>query len=223
MDIKYSNDKKVAFYDDTHTYLLEGSTKLKSVTTYIAEFKTPFDKDRISKAYAKKHKLDQEDVLAMWEEKGRVACEMGTFIHSIFEDHILGIPITTDEKYPKCRVAEWFIEDFFKSNRLTPVETELIVYNDNYAGQIDCIAKNEKGEHFILDWKTNKEIKTRNQWQQMTGPYSHLEDHAFNHYSIQLNAYKGLCKEYDIKGCYIVHIGEDEYDLIKALDIEVNL
>ena len=222
MEIKYSKDKKVSFYEDTHTYLLEDK-KLKSVTQYISQFKAPFDKDRISKAYAKKHNLTQKEVIDMWSKKGKDACTMGTYVHAIFEDHILGKPIKTDDKYPKCKTAESVIKDYFTTNRLTPVETELIVYNDNYAGQIDCIAKNNKGEHFILDWKTNGEIKRSNHWQNMTGIYKNLDDCAFNHYSIQLNAYRGMCKEYDIKGCFIVHLKEDSYEFIKAMDLEVNL
>jgi hypothetical protein len=32
-----------------------------------------------------------------------------------------------------------------------------------------------------------------------------------------------MCKEYDIKGCFIVHLKEDGYEFIKALDIKVDL
>ena len=117
MNIKYSNDKKVSFYEDTHTYLLDGK-KLKSVTQYISQFKAPFDKERISLSYAKKHNLTQKEVLDMWEKKGKDACTMGTFVHAIFEDYILGTPIKTDDNYPKCKIAESVIKDYFKSNRL---------------------------------------------------------------------------------------------------------
>tara|TARA_R110002050_G_scaffold54608_1_gene123411 strand:+ start:2465 stop:3130 length:666 start_codon:yes stop_codon:yes gene_type:complete len=219
---KYSNDKRVVFNEEDHSYFL-GEKKLTSVTQYISNFKTPFDKERISLAYAKKHNLTQKEVLDMWAKKGKDACTMGTFVHTIFEDYILKKPIKTNENYPKCKTALNLIVDYFQSKKLTPVETELIVYNENYAGQIDCIAKNEKGDHFILDWKTNGEIKMSNHWQSMKGVYKYLDDCAFNHYSIQLNAYKGMCKEYDIKGCYIVHLKEDSYQFIKASDIDVNM
>ena len=49
---KYSSDKRVVFYEDNHSYYLDGK-KLTSITQYISKFKTPFDRDRISSNYAK--------------------------------------------------------------------------------------------------------------------------------------------------------------------------
>ena len=215
---KYSKDKKVVFYEDSHSYYL-GDKRLTSITQYISKFKTPFDRDRISKEYAKKHNRKQEDVLAEWDKKAKDSTDMGSFVHKIFEDFIDGKEIETREDYPKCKVAEKIIEELF-SSRLTPVATELIVYTDKYAGQIDCIAKNDKGEHFILDWKTNGKIDKSNYWQTMKGKFSQYDDCALNHYSIQLRAYQSMCKEYDIKNCFIVHLKEDSYEIIEAKKIK---
>lgn len=219
---KYSNDKRVVFLEDSHSYFL-GDKRLKSITQYISKFKAPFDKERISLAYAKKHGLTKKEVLDAWDKKGKEACEMGTFVHAMFEDYILKQPIKTNENYVKCDVARNIIVDYFQSKRLTLVATELIVYNDNYAGQIDCIAKNEKGEHFILDWKTNSKIKMNNHWQKMNGNYDGYDDCSYNHYSIQLRCYQKMCKEYDIKNCYIVHLKDDSYEFIEAKKIKVNI
>lgn len=213
--MKYSKDGMVVFNEDNHTYFL-GDKKLTSVTQYISKYKPVFDSDLIAGKYAKKHNLIKEDVLKMWKEKGEKACDMGSFVHQIFEDYILGLHIAVRSDYVKCLVAKKFIKDFFKSGRLIPVETEYIVYNNELAGQIDCIVKNEFGHHFILDWKTNSEIKYENSWQSMLGKYSDLDDCSFNHYSIQLNKYKELCTEYDIKGCFIVHLMDEDYKIIKT-------
>lgn len=218
---KLSKDKKVAFYEDSHSYFL-GKKRLESITKYISRFKPFFDKEKISKAYAKKHGLKQEEVLADWDRKAKESCAMGTYIHSIFENYILGRTIETNN-YPKCEIALQIISDLFVSNRLKPIETEYIVYNNKYAGQVDCIAVNENKEYFILDWKTNSEIKKSNGWQDMTGEYDYLEDCNYNHYSIQLRAYQKMCKEYKIKDCYIVHLKDDSYELIKCKDIKVNV
>lgn len=216
---KTSKDGRVVFYEDNHSYYLDDKIKLTSITQYISKFKTPFDSNKIAGAYAKKHGLIKEDVLAEWSLKGKESCEHGTFVHSIFEDYINGKPFFIKDEYPKSRVAELVINELFNSKRLTPVETEMIVYNDKYAGQIDCIAKNQKGEYFILDWKTNKDIKKSNTWQKMIGKYDYLDDCSFNHYSIQLDCYKNMCTEYKIKDCYIVHLDNDSYELIKTKTI----
>ena len=219
--MKQSKDGKVTFYEDTHSYILDGN-RLESITQYISKFKQPFDTERIAGAYARKHALTKEYVVKMWKEKGEKACEMGTYIHSIFEDYIIHKE-HIHKDYPKKETAQCIINDIFDSGRLTPVETEYIVYNDKYAGQVDCIAKNNKGEYFILDWKTNNKIDMYNNWNKMKLDYSYLDDCSFNHYSIQLSAYKNLCKEYDIKGCYIVHLLDVGYKIIKCKDINVNI
>ena len=220
--MKYSKDKRVSFEESTHTYTLDGNKKLTSITQYISKFKPFFDKDKISKQYAKKHGLEQSEVLKEWERKADESCIMGTYVHNIFEDFIEGKERTEIDviNYPKSKIALNVIEDLFVSQRLIPVETELIVYTDEYAGQIDCIAKNEKDEHFILDWKTNSEIKESNHWQSMKGKFNVYDDCNFNHYSIQLRAYQQMCKEYQIKDCFIVHIKDDDYDIIPARDIK---
>ena len=219
--MKKSKDGKVEFIEDTHSYLLNGK-RLTSITQYISKFKQPFDTERIAGAYARKHALSVEYVIDMWDKKGKAACETGTYIHSIFEDYILKVD-HVEQDYPKKETANLIIKELFDSGRLTPVEAEYIVYNDNYAGQVDCIAKNNEGEHFIIDWKTNSKIDFGNHWQKMKDDYSELDDCSFNHYSIQLSAYRQLCKEYDIKGCYIVHLEENKYSFIKAKNMTVNL
>jgi ATP-dependent exoDNAse (exonuclease V) beta subunit len=219
---KYSNDKRVVFYEDSHSYFL-GDKRLTSITQYISKFKAFFDKDKISKNYAKKHNLEQEQVLKNWDKKSKEACEMGTYVHSVFEEYILNKTIIDCSKYDKCKTSLKFIADYFESENLTPVETEMIVYNENYAGQIDCIAKNKKGEYFILDWKTSSEIKMGNRWKSMNGDYNVYDDCNYNHYSIQLRCYQKMCKEYNIKNCYIVHLKNDAYEIIEARDIEVKI
>src|SRR5690625_3429197 len=159
--MKYSKDGKVKFDEASHTYWL-GDKKLTSVTTYISKYKSFFDSDEISEKYARKHGRTKEDVLLEWKQKADASCEMGTIIHAILEEYTLGNEIKKSDDYPKSKVAIKIIDDLFKTNRLTPVETEYIVYNDKIAGQIDCIAKNHQDEYFILDWKTNKEIKFDN-------------------------------------------------------------
>lgn len=211
--MKYSKDGKVKFDESTHTYWL-GEKKLTSVTSFVSKFKQPFEADIIAEKYAKKHNLKKEDVLSEWKKKGEESCEMGTFIHNIFENYILGNKINISEKYPKCNIALKIIDELFKSERLTPVETEFIVYNNELAGQIDCIAKNKNEEYFILDWKTNNEIRFNNRWQKMLYDFSDLDDCSFNHYSLQLNTYKKMCKDYDIKKCFIVHLKDDSYQII---------
>lgn len=218
---KYSKDGLVVFDPEYHTYHL-GEKRLESVTRFIERFKNKFDTDKIAEHYARKHGLIKEEVLKKWEEEGRIACENGHAVHSVFENYIKYKEIIFPGKHGKEQVAEKFIKDFFHTNRLTPVEAEMIVYNSVIASQIDCIAKNPTGEYFVLDWKTNKEIKWESFNKFMLEPYQVYPDSSFFHYSMQLSIYKKLCTEYPIKDCFIVHIGMKDYKIHRHQNIEVD-
>jgi hypothetical protein len=218
--IKYSKDGRVSFNPETHTYLL-GDKYLQGVTGLISKYKNKFDAEKVATAYALKYGLDKDELLKQWELKGKQSCEHGTAVHSVFETYILNGQIVVTGKYSKEPVAVKFIDDFFKTERLIPVEAELIVYNECIASQIDCIAKNKKGQHFIIDWKTNEKIETNGYKKYMLYPFHLYPDACFYHYSLQLSFYKELCKEYKIEGLFIVHIDEQDYNIIKAENIHI--
>lgn len=219
--MKYSKDGLVSFDPERHIYM-KGDKRLQNITGYIKQFKNPFDSGRISKAYALKHGLKQEDVLKEWKDKADKSVKQGTEIHSIFENYTLSNQIIDVPGNPKAKVARQFINDYFKTGRLTPVETEMIVYDELYASQIDSIVKDERDNHFILDYKTNKEIKQSSfAGAMMLPPFDYLQDCDYSHYSIQTSFYKKLCKEYEIKGCYIIHIDTNSYKFIKPLKISL--
>jgi hypothetical protein len=212
---KYSKDGKVRFNEEAHTYFL-GNKKLFGVTSLISKYKNKFDSELMATNYAIKHNLDKDDVLKEWKEKGEYSCNQGTEVHRIIENYILTGNIEQSNIYPKEKVAVKFIEEIFKTNKLTPVETEMIVYNDSIASQIDLIAKNDKNDYFIFDFKTNSKIEINSFNKYMLEPFNTLPDASFYHYSIQLSIYKKLCKEYEIKDIYIIHIDEENYHFIKA-------
>jgi hypothetical protein len=217
---KYSKDGKVRFNEEAHTYFL-GNKKLFGVTSLISKYKNKFDSELMATNYAIKHNLDKDDVLKEWKEKGEYSCNQGTEVHRIIENYILTGNIEQSNIYPKEKVAVKFIEEIFKTNKLTPVETEMIVYNDLIASQIDLIAKNDKNDYFIFDFKTNSKIEINSFNKYMLEPFNTLPDASFYHYSIQLSIYKKLCKEYEIKDIYIIHIDEENYHFIKAALISI--
>jgi ATP-dependent exoDNAse (exonuclease V) beta subunit len=219
--LKYSKDGKICFNPDFHTYTdINTGLKLKSVTKYVSEHKPIFDSIPIATAYAEKNGMNVDDVLKMWKAKSEASLVNGTAVHKVFEDYITYKTINTSGKHHKEEIAVKFIKEIFETNRLIPIEAELIVYEDNLAGQIDCIAKNEKDEYYILDWKTNEKIEKESfKGKTMFEPYDGLFDCNYYHYSLQTRLYQRLCKEYNITDAYIVHIGLDDYCIIKSANI----
>ena len=231
--MKYSQDKSVVFNSENHTYLKNGKY-LTSVTSLIAKFKNEFDSDYWSKKTALRDNKSQEQVLKEWSDKAKKSCEIGTAIHKIFEDYV-------DKKYSvvnenltfdflelensyyedfthKKNTAIRFIQDFFIKERLIPMFTEYIVYNNFIAGQVDCICKNKQGEIFIIDFKTNDKIETNSYGKNLKGYLKDIPDASFYHYSLQLSIYKKLFKE-EVKGLYLIHITKEKYNLIECIDI----
>jgi ATP-dependent exoDNAse (exonuclease V) beta subunit len=218
--MKYSKDGMVSFDKETHTYY-KGEKRLTGVTSFIFKYKQPFDSDKIAEKYAKKHKLNKEDVLKQWEEESLRSVTHGIAVHEIIENYCETGLIKLKNISDKEKVAIKFIDEIFKTKRLIPVEVEKIVYNDVVASQIDCIAKNEKGEYFILDWKTNKSISKFSYNKFMLPPFNNIPDSNFYHYSLQLSIYKQLCTDYNITNCYIIHFDNEDYNIIEIDFINV--
>jgi ATP-dependent exoDNAse (exonuclease V) beta subunit len=212
--MKYSKDGKVCFDPLKHTYF-NGDKKLTGVTSFISKYKQPFDADDVAEKYAKKNNLVKEDVLKLWKEESERSKIHGSACHKVIEDYIITGDIIKQNISPKENVAEKFINDFFKTQRLIPVEVESIVYNENLASQIDCIVKNKFNQYFIIDWKSNKKITKFSFGKKMLHPFDMLPDANYYHYSLQLSIYKELCKDYNIKSCFIVHLKDNDYEIIQ--------
>jgi ATP-dependent exoDNAse (exonuclease V) beta subunit len=219
--MKHSKDGRVCFDPINHTYKL-GDKYLQGVTGLIEKFKTPFDKEAVATKYATTNGLNKDIVLFEWEEKGRVSREAGTKVHQVIENYILTGKLPSEFEVPKEAVAVNFIIDMFQSGKLTPIETEMIVYNDHIASQIDCIAHTPDGRMVILDWKTNKSISTNGYGKFMKDPFGSYPDAAFYHYSLQLSLYKALCKEYPIDDAFIVHFNDDWYNIMAIENITIH-
>jgi ATP-dependent exoDNAse (exonuclease V) beta subunit len=174
------------------------------------------------------------DLLKLWNDKAIKSCEIGTAIHKIFEDYVnndfclLNNELMFDfinikneylnEFLLKSKIAIKFINDFFITKRLIPVYTEHIVYNEFLAGQVDLICKDLEGNYYIIDFKTNQKIEINSYGKKMLGIFKNIDDCSYYHYCIQLSIYKKLLKE-KVKGIYIVHIKETEYEILKCNDV----
>jgi hypothetical protein len=234
--MKYSEDKNVAFNDKSHVYFKKDK-QLLSVTTFINQFKNKFDSDYYSKKIALRENKTQDDVLFEWKEKAFRSTEIGTAIHKIFEDYtfnnysilnddyVFEIPNIKEEYFleynNKKKTALLFIKNFFLTQRLKPIYSEYIVYNDFLAGQIDSICVDKENNYYILDFKTNKEIGYNSYGKKMLNTFNFIDDCTYYHYCLQLSIYKSMAKIH-IKKIYLVHITEDKYNFIECEDVIKN-
>lgn len=219
VDLKWSADGLVSFQDEGHIYRM-GDKILTGVTTFIHRFTEEFDTERIATNYALKHNLNKAEVIAGWKQEGDYSTEQGGHVHKVLEDVFNTGVLDEDIRYPKQKTAIKFVKDLFFTGRLIPVASEIVVHNGVIASQIDKIVKNPAGDHFILDYKTNKRIERYSfRDRRMKAPFQKYMDCNFYHYSLQVGIYRKLCKEYDIKDVFIIHFGEENYEIIKPVPI----
>jgi len=206
MSIEATNPsgQTVVFDEDVHTFTLQDSgLKLKGVTSFLSSFFGKFDSKYWSERKANERKITAEEILAEWAAKAKKGRDEGHNVHSYAEYIIMAqyLGVKTEEPKPlskRCSLLfectrdaiEWLAETY------TPTEVEKIVFSKKLgiAGIIDCLAENDENV-CIIDWKQNKEIKSFNPYQNGLGPISHLQDHDFNKYSLQLNSYRRIMIE----------------------------
>lgn len=167
-----------------------------------------------------KHKAQimkrQSELLLDWNNEANKSCEFGTKVHLIAEflcsqdneslakematidSDLAQWPDKVAQTYLYKQHLENFMKDFF-FKKYDFIEAEKMIFSEKYriAGTIDLLARNkETGKMAILDWKTNKEIKLDNDFNQTgKGHFSHLPDCNFSHYSLQLNGYQKILLE----------------------------
>lgn len=234
------------FTPEDHKYRSIDVTDLTnwlSVTSFIGNFKQPFDADKIAEKSAKNkkskwHGMTPEDIKAAWKAEALRATTLGTWYHNCreadicelttIERHGVTVPVFTPIEKEGCK--------FSPTQKLTDgIYPEHLVYlrSAGICGQSDLVEV-INGEVHITDYKTNKEIKTESftNWegvsQKMSSPLSHLDDCNFMHYALQLSMYMFIILKHNPKlkpGKLIIHhilfeeSGRDKYDNpVTALD-----
>lgn len=210
----HPRDKRVTFYDPTHTYTIElndeNGNRFKddtftSVTTWNHSHFQPFNADKIIEKMMKSPKWEKnkyfemtsEEIKALWEKNRDEAAQAGTNMHYDIECYYNNVDVKNDSiEY------SWFIDFERERTReggfaphLTPYRTEMIVYDEELrlVGSVDMIFEAPDGTLQIYDWKRCKEIKKTNPWATShVECISHIPDSNFWHYALQLNTYKTI-------------------------------
>lgn len=225
------------FKDEGHLYesIEDDGIKWISVTSIISQFKQPFDAVAQSHKSVKNRKskwfgMDPDEVQQIWKSESSRATGLGTYYHNQREEDLTNCNTLTVDGVVLPIIPPIIKEDvkIAPIQRLKPgVYPEHFVYlkSAGICGQADYVdVVNDKVN--IMDYKTNKEIKTRSykHWdtgrQMMTGPLSHLEDCHLVHYQIQMSMYVYMMIKHNPKlnpgTLSINHItfekeGEDKY------------
>lgn len=214
-----------------------------SVTSFISQFKQPFEADKIAQKSSKNRKskwygMTPENIKEAWKSEANRATTLGTWYHNCRERDIC--ELSTMERHGKVVPIVKPIEKegvkLSPNQKLTDgIYPEHMVYlkSAGLCGQSDLVEV-INGEVHITDYKTNKEIKVEGytNWegvtQKMFSPVSHLDDCNLNHYALQLSMYMYIILKHNPRlkfGSLTIHhilfeeVDRDKFDNpITALD-----
>ena len=215
-DITFEQDGKLSFNEEEHIYSL-GGVEFSSVSNIVSKFFREFDAVGISLKKCYGNELEAAKLREVWESKGSVASQAGTFLHKQIEDYLNGkeIPdllcdVCYQGNYVKCSQRldisrEWsYFKAFERNTPFVPFRTEWRIYDADarMAGTLDFVCECSDGTYEIYDWKRSNKIDPteRNPWANGMNGLEHLTDTAYSHYCLQQNLYRYMLeKNYGIK------------------------
>jgi hypothetical protein len=241
----------IVFNAEEHSYKsIDGSEGINwtSVTTLISSLKKPFDAKSVAARVSKNKRskwygITQKTILEIWQNESDRAIGLGTFYHNQRESDLCSLASIEREGVTVPVISPSGEHNGIRHaplQKLDPgVYPEHMVYlkSTGICGQSDLVEV-VNGKVNIIDYKTNKEIKTEafTNWEgiteKMLDPISHLDDCNFNHYALQLSIYMYIILKHNPKlkpgRIFIHHItfeqeGEDKYGYpITAKDSDGN-
>lgn len=214
---QYEQDAHIDFEPEEHIYIRDGRERLLPVSTLIAYFFEAFDALTAAERSASRNQTSVEETLDKWDKIGKMASEVGTFVHAQTENYFQHGHFDTDypftfngetEHISVAREKQQFM-DFIRDYHIEPYRQEWPVYDEelNIAGTIDLICKEANATFTIYDWKRSGKVVNA-QGQPIVEAFGYkmsfngirLPDTAFYHYCIQQNLYRYMLEShYGIK------------------------
>lgn len=197
---KHPLDSTISFRASDHLYIVNGVC-LESVTTFVNSCFPKFNTELHAKQKAGALGISVQEVIEMWERKGKESRDLGTAMHKKIENYYQGIDSANDDTFNLFRI-------FANNIKLVPYRTEWAVYDWEYklAGTIDFVDY-QNGEYIIYDWKRSDKIiangmpiKTNKYGEKGNYPLEHIDNSPYYHYALQLSLYKFILeRNYGIK------------------------
>jgi len=216
-------DPNFIFEEESHSYFYSGK-KFDSVTTFLKNFKEPFQRDYWIKEKARQRGVDPSVIETEWTGAANKSTKLGTNVHKWIEDFWSDrdpeMPENEEETERVIKFKELYEQKF---KNLLPLKSELKIFSRKWrlAGTIDqpflmWDEKKKKVLFLIGDWKTNKEFKhddhPKGRYKKLLRPFHTLFENQHNEYSIQISLYRLILEDelgIDTESGFLVHIGPE--------------
>ena len=237
---KYPQDDDIDFLPEGHVYLYQGQRRLLSVSALIAYFFEQFDAQRAAERQLARYGIPVAVSLAKWERIGRMASEVGTFVHEQTENYFQHGCFDTQctfeyggytEVVNVERERDFFLR-FVSDYDIKPYRQEWPVFDTelNIAGTIDLVCRGEHDDFIMYDWKRSSKVVDSQGHPVVVGFAGKrslngidVPDTAFYHYCIQQNMYRYMLQRH-----YGVHVSAmnlvvlcPDYDSYRLVSVPV--
>jgi hypothetical protein len=215
---KWVTNMSVFFRAEDHSYKSvnsEDNIKWISVTSFVSKFKEKFDPIAISQKASKNKKskwygMTPEDIQKAWSKETDRALTLGTWYHNERESDLLSLETLTQGGEPLKIITPIIDEEGIKYAPEQKLENGIYPEHFVYLKSAGLCGQSDRvdvinGVVNIIDYKTNKEIKTEGyrNWEgiskKMLSPVAHLDDCNLNHYSLQLSFYMYIILKHNPK------------------------
>ena len=204
-----------------HTYTVDGIPFI-SVTTLLSKWFAKFDVDKTISKMNKQNYLGMtnEEIKALWVQRGNLAATLGTELHQSIEAYYRGTPKPLDT------VEYGYFEDFVLKNPLNTFQVEWCVYHEpvKLIGTIDYVCKRADGTLDLYDWKRSSDL-SKGFGMCLLPELSHLPDTKYWKYTLQLNLYRFLVEEngFKVNKMYIVcfHPSNSGFQKLEVPEIDM--
>ena len=209
----YEQDADIDFEPDEHIYIYKGIKRMLPVSSLIAYFFEKFQALPQAENQWRYKGTPVEESLDKWAKAGRIASEVGTFVHLQTENYFqrgffeteCQLQFGSDTEVISVEQEKLHFLHFIRDYQIEPYRQEWPVYDKelNIAGTIDLICQDDDGEYTIYDWKrSSKVVNAQGQpiVEAFRGRMSYngisLPDTSFYHYCIQQNLYRYMLERH---------------------------
>ena len=235
---RYAQDDRIDFLCDEHIYLRDGRHQLLPVSTLISYFFDQFDALTQAEVQWERYGTPVEQSLDLWNRVGRMASEVGTFMHAQTENYFQHGVFDTDYTFRDGDTTEHvsiqherdLFMQFVRDYDIQPYRQEWPVFDAdlNLAGTIDLICREADGTFTIYDWKRSRKVVDEQgcpiteAFGSRTAHYGiDLPDTAYHHYCMQQNLYRYMLGQHygiHVARMYLVVLCPD-YDRYHCVDV----
>lgn len=212
------------FEEKEHVYKVNNEV-FTPVSNIVKKFEVGFDTHQKAIEYSEKHGIPYDEVIAMWGNSNKSACDLGHDTHFFAERYF------DNRNLKPSNGFEIAVVNFWNSlpRHIIPISSESRMFSSvyKYAGTSDNLFYNTITKKIIIsDYKTNKNLFKNFRGQTLLFPFDHLLDSPFNKYQIQLSLYQILIEDigYDVEERWIVWLKPDgKFEKYETQDLTKDL